>query len=250
MSNRNKKKGFLKDMATLQRVRTTFGPSESIELDSNSSMDTSMPIQTVDTVHRGACADSSSFLGALDGGSFVPNGTSTPNGETPGRRRQRGGRRSQGGYKGNQVVPPSEREVPSNIFVTSQVFTAPRWDSGKRYEQTRDVTQLESVEADGAVAGNEDASGPLTATRVTASQPDAAGPNGIRNGYAQGVAPYPGANSSEEDDHEDVPYEPTPKELAWTKIEVAFDALEPLSVEALSSCGVGSTLGWKVCRVM
>lgn len=246
--NRNKKKGFLKDMASLQRVRTTFGPNESIVIDPDTSMDTSMPILDPRDAEKGAAVDSSSFLVALDGG-FEPNGTSTSNGETSGRRRQRGGRRSTGGFRGNHVVPPSERDVPSNVFVTSQVFSAPRWDSGKRHSAEH-VDSLESpAEDSGVVELHETVEGASTAARVAETRPQVYHSNGTGNGYAQRVVPYLEDETRYEEAIGDTPYEPSPKELAWTKIEVAFDALDYLTLDSMASCSVGSTLGWKVGSV-
>jgi hypothetical protein len=245
--NRNKKKGFLKDMANLQRVRTTFGQNESVIFDPDASVDTSMSAVDMNAADQGDIVDSSSFLGALEDGAFAPNGTSTPNDQIPSRRRQRGGRRSTGGYKGNQVVPPSERDVPSNVFVTSQVFQAPRWDNGKR----RGEGQVEGEERAEEAAGMEhigQADDAFAGTHVAGADARAARSSETVNEYTQRVVPYLGEGLDDgEADGDDASYQPTPKELAWTKIEVAFDALDALTLDTVASCTTGSTLGWKVC---
>jgi hypothetical protein len=94
MANRNKKRGFLKEMMDVQGSKTVFGFGEDAQGSS-----TPLPVKAVSAAQSETATPS-----VVD---------STPTRATP---RTAASKR---------VVPPSEMDLPSNVFVTHQVYERP-----------------------------------------------------------------------------------------------------------------------------
>lgn len=125
MANRNKKKGFLKEMNNVKGTKTVFGDDAQA---SSTPIKAARPGESVSVTE-----DSTSATPTND----VSEGTTH---RTPVSRR---------------VVPPSEMELPSNVFVTHQVYDrhgwAPRGRRGRgQYNESRvtDHGGLEEEEED------------------------------------------------------------------------------------------------------
>lgn len=207
LMNRNKKKGFLKDMSAMQRTKTIFGPNECIALD------------TAPDPGMGQVGDIS--MNSM--GTFEPDYESTPNNKVKGGRQAK---RAQW----TRVIPPSEiDDLPSNVFVSSAEFTAPRTDYRRNRKSAATREEEGSAAAEDAEEEEQEEED-LEAVRNDVMATESAG-------LTQSVAEH-GQN-----------LEMTPKELAWAKVEIAFEALDNVSVTKTPPCSVGTTVAWKVCRL-
>ena len=206
LMNRNKKKGFLKDMSALQRTKTVFGPNESVALDAT---------PDVSMVESEGAGDLSRVDLTLE-----PEDASTPiKTAKTGRQAKRA--------KWNRVIPPSECELPSNVFVSSAEFTVPRPDRRGRQSQGAPRTGASEIRQKEVEKRQRDAG---QATDGAHAQTSAV----LTTPIAEKVGTAASGG------------EMTPKELAWTKIEIGFEALDHVSNSSAPS--VGTTIAWKVSR--
>ena len=126
MSNRNKKKGFLKEMMTVRGTKTVFGQGEMLNGRENLPVDAGEE----DAIHT----------------------PSKPNGYI-----NRVGNSSSNKRKFVRVIAPSQLEViPNNVFVSSMEFSIPRRRADGRRETNSDHASCndEEMSRQGAKEGN------------------------------------------------------------------------------------------------
>lgn len=220
MVNKNKKKGFMKEMLPQKGMKTIF--AQGVEV-------ASAPIPE-------APAASSSVFGLSQEPDVIPRG--------PGLETTSGGKKNEDRInqqlhrkdtqrKWQKIIPPSELDdLPPNVFVTSMTFEAPRRDQRPRKPQNNgyDDVSMWDVAMDAAVHG----------------------PSGAEEQEDEPAADLAEAMRSET---EPVPAvarvaeEVTPAidpELVWAKVEVALEVLDNLTASALETLESDSVIAWRV----
>jgi hypothetical protein len=124
MANRNKKKGFLREMTSVQGTKTVFGD------------DTQASSTPIKNMRRIQATEDRSIV-TVDSSITTSKGDaaySTPNRQPV----------------SSRVVPPSEMDLPSNVFVTHQVYDRHGWaPRGRRGRGQQDESVVMGDEATG-----------------------------------------------------------------------------------------------------
>jgi hypothetical protein len=115
MANRNKKKGFMKEMSNVQGTKIVFG-------------ETVLPLSEPTQVGLGSEVEVQAALGQLP---VLLTPQKEPITAVP-----------------RRVLPPSEMDLPSNVFVTHQVYDRRGWQPKGKAAKRRAKVVEEEVEAD------------------------------------------------------------------------------------------------------
>lgn len=220
MVNKNKKKGFMKEMLPQKGMKTIF--AQGVEA-------ASTPIPEAPAVNTSAPGLSQEQVDIT----CVPGVKSTSGGNKNEDRNNQQLHRKDTQRKWQRIIPPSELDdLPPNVFVTSMTFEAPRRDQRPRKPQNNgydDVTMWDEG-MDGAVHG------PSVAEEQEV-EPAAV----LAEATRSETEPAPTVTRAAE---EVIPA--IDPELVWAKVEVALEVLDNLTASALETLESDSVIAWRV----
>jgi hypothetical protein len=220
MVNKNKKKGFMKEMLPQKGMKTIF--AQGVEA-------ASTPVPEAPAAYTPAPGLSQE----QDVTPSVP-GVETPSGGTKIKdRHDQQLRRKDTQRKWQRIIPPSELDdLPPNVFITSMTFEAPRRDQRPRKPQNNgyDDVSMWDVAMDGVVQG---ASG----AEEQEVEPAAV----LAEATRSETEPAPTVARAAD---EVIPA--IDPELVWAKVEVALEVLDNLTASALETLESDSVIAWRV----